>query len=72
MTQTITLKSDKSHLNLRNTAMVSRHPMRGFKLMKTAYATIKGFEAMHALRKGQAAIFNLARDIVGEASVDAR
>jgi hypothetical protein len=35
--------------------------------MKTAYATIKGFEAMRALRKGQAAIFNLTRDIVGEA-----
>jgi IS6 family transposase len=42
-------------------------PVRGFKLMKTAYATIKGFEAMRALRKGQAAIFNVTRDIVGEA-----
>src|SRR5271170_4397981 len=42
-------------------------PVRGFKSMKTAYATIKGFEVMHALRKGQAAIFNLTRDIVGEA-----
>lgn len=30
-------------------------PVRGFKLMKTAYATIKGFEVMHALGKGQAA-----------------
>ena len=35
--------------------------------MKTAYATIKGFEVMRALRKGQAAIFNLTRDIFGEA-----
>jgi hypothetical protein len=35
--------------------------------MRTAYTTIKGFEAMRALRKGQAAIFNLTRDIVGEA-----
>ncbi len=35
--------------------------------MKTAYATIKGFEVMRALRKGQAAIFNLTRDICGEA-----
>ena len=35
--------------------------------MKTAYATIKGFEVMRALHKGQAAIFNLTRDIVGEA-----
>jgi hypothetical protein len=34
--------------------------------MKTAYATIKGFEVMRALRKGQAAIFNLTRDIRGE------
>ena len=29
-------------------------PVRGFKTMKTAYATIKGFEVMRALRKGQA------------------
>jgi transposase, IS6 family len=42
-------------------------PVRGFKSMKTAYATIKGFEVMRALRKGQAVIFNLTRDIVGEA-----
>ena len=34
-------------------------PVRGFKTLKTAYATIKGFEVMRALRKGQAAIFNL-------------
>ncbi len=33
-------------------------PVRGFKTLKTAYATIKGFEVMRALRKGQAAIFN--------------
>ena len=35
--------------------------------MKTAYATIKGFEVMRALRKNQAAIFNITRDIRGEA-----
>jgi hypothetical protein len=29
-------------------------PVRGFKSMPTAYATIKGFEVMRALRKGQA------------------
>ena len=29
----------------------------GFKSMKTAYATIKGIEVMHALRKGQASLF---------------
>ena len=40
--------------------------MRGFKTLKTAYATIRGFEVMRALRKGQAAAFNLTRDIRGE------
>jgi hypothetical protein len=35
--------------------------------MRTAYATIKGFEVMHALRKGQAAIFNVTCEIRGEA-----
>ena len=33
-------------------------PVRGFKSMKTAYATIKGFEVMRRLRKGQAAMFS--------------
>ncbi len=37
--------------------------------MKTAYATIKGFEVMRALRKGQAAIFNLTGDVRGEARI---
>jgi transposase, IS6 family len=41
-------------------------PVRGFKSMKTAYATIKGFEVMRALRKGQAAILNVTLDIVVE------
>jgi transposase, IS6 family len=44
-------------------------PVRGFKTLKTAYATIKGFEVMRALRKGQAAIFNITRDIRGEARI---
>ena len=35
--------------------------------MKTAYTTIKGFEVMRALRKGQATIFNFTCDILGEA-----
>lgn len=34
-------------------------PLRGFKTLKTAYATIKGFEVMRVMRNGQAAIFNL-------------
>jgi transposase-like protein len=42
-------------------------PVRGFKTLRTADATIKGFEVMRALRKGQAAAFNLTRDIRGEA-----
>ena len=44
-------------------------PVRGFKTLKTAYATIAGFEVMRALRKGQAAIFNLTQDIRGEARI---
>jgi transposase-like protein len=44
-------------------------PVRGFKTLKTAYATIMGFEVMHALRKGQAALFNLTQDIRGEARI---
>lgn len=31
------------------------HPARGFKSMKTAYATIKGFEVMRMFRKGKCA-----------------
>ena len=34
--------------------------------MRTAYATIKGFEVMRALRKGQGRAFNLTRDPIGE------
>jgi len=44
-------------------------PVRGFKSMKTAYATIKGFEVMRALRKGQAAMFSIQGGIVGEARI---
>ena len=33
------------------------------------YATIKGFEVMHALRKGQASAFTITRDIRGEARI---
>ncbi|WP_313617508.1 DDE-type integrase/transposase/recombinase, partial [Agrobacterium sp.] len=44
-------------------------PMRGFKTLQTAYATIKGFEVMRALRKGQVAIFNLTGEIRGEARI---
>jgi transposase-like protein len=44
-------------------------PVRGFKTLKTAYATIRGFEVMWALRKGQATVFNFTRDIRGEARI---
>ncbi len=42
-------------------------PVRGLKTLKTAYATIEGFEVMRASRKGQAAASNLTRDMCGEA-----
>ena len=42
-------------------------PVRGFKTLKTAYATIKGLEVLRALRKGQARPFALEGGIVGEA-----
>jgi transposase-like protein len=44
-------------------------PVRGFKKLKTAYATIKGFEVMRAFRKGQASAFNITNDIHGEARI---
>ena len=44
-------------------------PVRGFRTLKTAYATIKGFEVMRALRKGQASAFIISRDIRGEARI---
>ena len=44
-------------------------PVRGFKTLKTAYATIKSLEVMRALRKGQARFFNLEGGIVGETRI---
>ena len=44
-------------------------PVRGFKTLKTAYATIKSFEVTRALRKGQARVFALQDGIVGEARI---
>jgi transposase, IS6 family len=35
--------------------------------LKTAYATIKGFEVMHALRKGQAVLWRYGGGVMGEA-----
>ena len=44
-------------------------PVRGFKTLKTARATIAEFEVMRTLPKGQAAIVNLTSDIHGKARV---
>src|SRR3546814_14115548 len=41
-------------------------PVRGFKSIPTAYATIKGFEVMRALRTGQARPWCLKPGIRGE------
>ncbi|ACM28735.1 transposase [Rhizobium rhizogenes K84] len=41
-------------------------PTLGFKSMKTAYATLKGFEVMNALRKGQAALWQYEGGVMGE------
>ena len=44
-------------------------PVRGYKTMKTACVTIKGFEVMRALRKGQARAFALQGGIISEARI---
>ena len=44
-------------------------PVRGFKTLKTAYATIKGSEVMRALRKGQTGIFTLQGGIFDEVRI---
>jgi IS6 family transposase len=41
-------------------------PTLGFKSMKSAYATIKGFEVMNALKKGQADAWKFQDGIKGE------
>ena len=40
-------------------------PTWGFKSLKMAYATLKGFEVMHALKKGQARLFQPEEGILG-------
>lgn len=42
------------------------HPVRGFKSVKTAYATIKGFEVMRMFRKGQMRAWQQLPGIKGE------
>ncbi len=41
-------------------------PTLGFKSMKTAYATIKGFEVMRAIKKGQAIAIRIQKGVHGE------
>ena len=41
-------------------------PTLDFKTMKSAYATIKGFEVMRALKKGQARPWRYQEGIMGE------
>ena len=38
-------------------------------MVKTAYATIKRFEVMRSLRKGEASAFNVTRDIRGKVRI---
>ena len=42
------------------------YPVRGFKTMKTAYATIKGFEVMRMFRKGQLRAWQRFPGVKGE------
>ena len=42
------------------------NPVRGFKSMKTAYATIKGFEVMRMFRKGQMNAWISDQGLIGE------
>jgi len=42
------------------------NPVRGFKSMKTAYATIKGFELMRMFRKGQMNAWLYGQGLAGE------
>jgi transposase-like protein len=41
-------------------------PTLGFKTMKTAYATIKGFEAMRSIKKGQGKAYCIQKGVMGE------
>ena len=45
---------------------VSFKPALTFKSMKTAYATIKGFELMRMFKKGQLDIWKLGQGLTGE------
>ena len=42
------------------------NPVRGFQSVKTAYATIKGFEVMRAFKKGQMNPWLYGQELLGE------
>ncbi len=42
------------------------NPVRGFNSVKTAYATIKGFEVMRIFRKGQMNAWKRGQGLTGE------
>ncbi len=42
------------------------NPVRGFKTMKTAYATIKGFEVMRMFKKGKMNFWTYGQGLMGE------
>jgi transposase-like protein len=44
-------------------------PTLGFQAIRTAHATIKGFEVMAALKKGQASVFRYLPGVAGEVSL---
>ncbi|GBR45955.1 putative transposase [Neokomagataea tanensis NBRC 106556] len=39
--------------------------VRGFRTLKSTYATIRGFEIMRAMKKGQSRFFQFPESIVG-------
>jgi transposase-like protein len=42
------------------------NPVRGFQSMKTAYATIKGFEVMYIFKKGPFKLWQYGQGLLGE------
>jgi transposase-like protein len=44
-------------------------PTLGFQSLRTAHATIKGFEVMRALKKGQGSLFRYLPNVAGEVSL---
>lgn len=44
-------------------------PTLGIQSIRTAHATVKGFEVMRALKKGQGSVFRYPPGVAGEASL---